>query len=254
MRPLDETALEPGTLVIADLHLDVEDPGTIEPFVAWLGRARGAPRLIVLGDLFEFWIGPAQLGSPHARSVLSAIRDLVASGTAVDVVPGNRDFLLDRHFQDASDARVRQDGMVGRTAAGERVLFLHGDELSTFDVGHQRMRRVLRSGPIRWLAPRLPRRVAYSIARRLRRASRSATREKEAAVMEMQPDAVRVEAARHRAEVLVCGHGHVFRDEALEGGLRWVVLDAFGGRNDTLVLSEAAADFRLAPSTPAAGA
>lgn len=234
--PLPEVDLAPGTLVIGDLHLDLVEAGRVEAFRGWLERARGAPRLVVLGDLFEYWIGPAHAGTPGGRAVLAALAAFAAGGRALDVIPGNRDFLLDGAFERASGATLRPRGLVGRTAAGERVLFVHGDELCTLDRRYQRLRRVLRSRPLRALAPRLPRPVLDGLARRLRRASRRAVAQKPRAETEQQPAACRALADAASAQVLVCGHAHRFRDERLDGGPRWLVVDAFGGGRDTLEL------------------
>ena len=231
---LPELDLLPGTLLIADLHLDVEDAASLAAFVAVLERNAGAPRVAILGDLFEYWLGPAHARTPGGGHVLAALAALTANGTAVDVVPGNRDFLLDSSFEEASGARVRRDGFVGRMPGGGRLLVLHGDELATRDRGYQRLRRVLRSRPLRWLAPRLPLGVSRTLARRLRRASTRAVAAKSRDEKALQPDACAAFARAHSAATVVCGHAHEFRDEELAGGTRWIVLDAFGGRRDTL--------------------
>lgn len=248
---LPEVELEAGTLVIADLHLDVEDGPSLDAFEEFLGRAAGAPRLVILGDLFEVWVGPAQTRTAGGRRVLGALARCAAGGTRVDVIPGNRDFLLDEHFERASGGRVRRAGLLGRLPGAEpsapqeeipgtpgdrpeRVLLIHGDELATRDRAYQRLRRVLRSRPLTWLAPRLPLFVSLAIARRLRRASTRAVQAKPAPEKALQPTAGAELAGLHGAGVVVCGHAHEFRDEALPGGGRWVVLDAFGGARDLL--------------------
>jgi UDP-2,3-diacylglucosamine hydrolase len=245
-RAVSEVPLEEGTLVIGDLHLDVEDEHAVAAFVAWCERSAAAPRIVILGDFFEYWVGAAQLGV--AARVLDALRGLTSRGVAIDVIPGNRDFLLDDAFESSSGARVHPGGLVGRLMAGDaeaaRVLFIHGDELCTLDRPYQRLRRVLRSRPVRFVAPRLPAPLARAAARRLRGASRKATGAKPRAEMELQPDAALRAARERRCGTVVCGHAHRFRDDALPGGVRWLVVDAFGGARDTL---EVAAGGALAP-------
>lgn len=233
---LDEVELPAGTLVIADLHLELESEASYAPFLDFLGRVSGAPRLVVLGDLFEFWLGAAQGRSPGGRAVLGALRSTVSAGTALDVVPGNRDFLLDRRFEEATGGVVRRAGLVGRAGGGTRVLFVHGDELSTLDRSYQRLRRVLRAGSVRWLAGHLPTALTDAVARRLRRTSRRAVLAKPAETMALQPAACRALAREHRAATVVCGHAHRFRDEVVDESTRWLVLDAFGGERDMLEL------------------
>lgn len=239
-RPLAEVELEPGTLAIGDLHLDVEDLDRLRPFLAWLEGIAGAPRLVVLGDLFEYWLGEAHASTPGGRLVLDALASTRRSGTAIDVVPGNRDFLLDAAFERRSGGcRVRADGMIGRLPGGERVLFLHGDELCTEDRAYQRLRAVLRSRPVSALARGLPLPVARFAAKRIRRASRSAVSSKPPETMAQQPGACAERARAARASVVVCGHAHAFRDEEVASGVRWLVVDAFGGARDTLAVTQA---------------
>lgn len=244
LRP-ERIALEPGALAVADLHLDLEDERRCADFAAWLDALPAAPRLIVLGDLFEFWVGPAHARLAGARAVLEALARAVRRGTAIDLVPGNRDFLLDARFERACGARVRPACLLAEwSAAGggaQRALFVHGDELCTLDHGYQRLKRVLRSAPTRALAAGLPLSVGRALGRRLRRASQRALERKPSAQAQQQVAAAEQLCAEHGAHVLVCGHAHHWRDERLGGGARWIVLDAFGGARDALRLSAAGA-------------
>ena len=234
MVQLPELELASGTVLIADLHLDVEDEAAVEAFLGFLARAEAAPRVVVLGDLFEYWLGPAHQGTPGGQRVVDCLAARARRGRLFDVVPGNRDFLLDEGFERAAGARVLRDGFVGRLPGGGRVVCVHGDELATRDHAYQRLRRVLRSRPLLWLAPRLPLGLARALARRLRRASTRAVAAKPAAEKALQPAAAAEVLRGQGAGTVVCGHAHAFRDEALEGEGRWLVLDAFGGRRDTL--------------------
>lgn len=243
--PLPEVELPTGTLLVGDLHLDVERAGPqLDGFCAWLEGLARVPRLVILGDLFEFWLGPAQERSEGARRVLSALAGRVAAGTAVELIPGNRDFLLGPSFERATGARVRSEGLVGLLEGGGRALVLHGDVLCTRDLGYQRLRRVLRSRPVRWLGPRLPAALSRRLAKRLRRASRTAVAAKAPPETAIQASACRELARRHGCGTVVCGHAHAFRDEALGEGLRLLVVDAFGGPRDTLEVGPAG---RLGP-------
>jgi UDP-2,3-diacylglucosamine hydrolase len=230
---LPEVELDGPAILVADLHLDPFDEERCGRFAAWV-RALEEPRLLVLGDLFDAWVGPAHERAPGACRVMDAFREHGDGGEVV-VVQGNRDRLLGESFERASGARVLRDGLVGVRPDGERLLLLHGDELCTRDHAYQRLRRVLRSAPVQWLGPRLPLWLSGRIARRLRRASERAVALKLPEEKAVQPAAVREQARLRGCRTLVCGHVHAARDERLEaaqGDLRWVVLDAFGGRRD----------------------
>ena len=193
---------------------------------------------MILGDLFDAWVGPAHVRIEAARTVLEALAALARRGTAIDVIPGNRDFLMEASFERASGARVWGRGVIGvqQEGRGERVLMIHGDELCTLDLAYQRMKRVLRSRAVRGAVPLVPAPWALWLARRLRRASVDAVQRKPSAEKEQQEAAVRELAGVHGCGTVVCGHAHLFRDERLPGGPRWVVVGAFGGGRDVLRL------------------
>lgn len=237
-RELPEVACPPGTVVIGDLHLDVFGGSGPRRFVEWLERLGPIPRLVVLGDLFEFWVGRGQEREPAAGEILRALARRVAAGTAVDLLHGNRDFLVGADVTAATGARVRPRGLVGREGDGGRTLFLHGDELCVADRAYRRFRAAVRSGPARALARAAPLALRRSLALRLRRRSGRSTAAKTAEVVEMKAAAADRFAREAKARTLICGHAHRFRDEVLPGGARWVVIDGWGGRRDTLRLGE----------------
>ena len=236
--------LAPGSRIVGDLHLDVGDGHAVSEFEDWLGDQVGVPRLVFVGDLFEYWFGDGQAAAPGGRRALGALRGLVEHGTAVDLVPGNRDFLVGRRFEEASGVTVRRDGIVATLASGRTALVLHGDELCTFDVAYQRFRGLVRSRPLRLVGRCLPGWVAARIAQRLRATSRAAVAAKPGEVTEQRPEAVRALAEATGVGTVACGHAHRHRDEwvAIDGeprrSVRWIVLDALGGRRDSLEVRE----------------
>jgi UDP-2,3-diacylglucosamine hydrolase len=121
-----------ATLFISDLHLSAERPETIRLFLDFLsGKARQADALYILGDLFEVWLGD-DLIMPEYQPVLSALRELVDSGTPVYVMHGNRDFLLGKAFEQATGCRLIGDPLV-IDLHGSPTLLMHGDLLCTDD-------------------------------------------------------------------------------------------------------------------------
>lgn len=226
--------LEPGLEVIADLHLDPADARACARFAEWLDARAGLRRLVILGDLFDAWVGPGHARMEGAQVVLKALRGVVERGGEVDLLWGNRDFLLDEWVARQAGARLAGDSLIALAGDGARALFVHGDELCTLDTSYQRLRRVLRSPWVSGALLRLPRGFTLWLARRLRRGSERAVGEKAPEEMAMQVEVVTELARAHGAQILVCGHAHRWRDERLEGGLRWVVLDAFGGERDCL--------------------
>ncbi len=231
------TALASGTLIIGDLHLDPQDLHDCERLLEWISDLR-CPALVVVGDLFDAWVGPAHEAAPGASAVIEGFAALARRGTRVHLLHGNRDFLLGQSFASKSGASVHASGLDAVLCDGTRLTILHGDELCTRDHAYQRLRRVTRSAFVARLAPRLPMALAGLVARRLRSASVRAVAAKPSAEKAMQESACREIARARNAALVVCGHAHEARDEALCRGPRWIVLDAFGGARDVLQLGE----------------
>lgn len=240
MRP---TRLEPRTVLVGDLHLDPARAEDARPFTRWVEEL-DAPALVVVGDLFDAWVGRAHEDSPGGRAVIGALRAATARGIEVHLLHGNRDFLVGASFERASGAQVHAQGLVGVLDDGTRALVLHGDELCTRDVAYQRLRRVLRAPSVSWLAERVPLALGARVARRLRRASVTAVAQKPSAEKAMQEAALRAAAREHGAALVLCGHAHAARDEQLSDGPRWVVLDAFGGTRDVARLTRDGLELR----------
>ena len=251
--PIAEHALPEGSLIIADLHLDPAGDERVEGFCTWLRSLSGIPALLVLGDLFDVWVGPVQARLAGSGSVVRELAAFTSRGGWLGIVPGNRDFLLDASFEHATGAELFPGGLTGRLGsdAGPRALLLHGDELCTLDLAYQRMKRVLRSGPLTWVAKRLPLPVARFAAGRLRRVSQRAVPQKPIAEKSMQESACFSFASEANVDTLICGHAHLFRDERIPGGPRWIVLDAYGGARDCLRVGPDG-DLRALQSTGAA--
>lgn len=233
LHPFD---LPSGSLAIADLHLD---PASIEhcaPFLDFAGRAGGSPALLILGDFYDAWVGRAHAELPGAKATITAIRRLTKTGTAVHVLHGNRDFLLDAHFERLTGALVHPRGFLSNLPDGSACLWIHGDELCTRDHAYQRLRRVIRSAPVRGLSRAMPLSVGRAVARRLRSASVQAVSAKLPDEKSIQLEAASRWARELHVPRIVCGHAHAFRLVELEAGAELVVLDAFGGERDLSVV------------------
>ncbi len=163
---------EATAILISDLHVPAHGGAVLAFLRGALAAARqlSAP-VHVLGDLFDSYVTPAQVRTGVWCEVAALFAQAAAAGVTIDVLHGNRDFLLGPEFQTASRARVVAGGLRGRLA-GVDTLLLHGDELCQNDLPYQRAKRWLRHPATRWLARQLPLRVALAVAERARRRSR----------------------------------------------------------------------------------
>jgi UDP-2,3-diacylglucosamine hydrolase len=223
-------------LFISDLHLAAERPDANEQFFRFLGEeASRAQSLYVLGDLFEYWAGDDELedraGDPLAAEVARGFRRLTDAGVSLQVMHGNRDFLVGKGFLSASGARFLEDPSVVQLA-GQPVVLLHGDTLCTDDVDYQAWRRTARSEA--WQREFLAKPLAarHEVIRGLREKSREVIAVKPAEIMDVNADAVRDAFRQHGVRRMIHGHTHrPARHEIEVDGARcerWVLPDWYG--------------------------
>ncbi|NCA71321.1 MAG: UDP-2,3-diacylglucosamine diphosphatase [Sphingobacteriia bacterium] len=195
------------TLFVSDLHLTPERPGTLDCFLRFLGqRARRAQRLIILGDLFDAWIGDDD-DSPLNREVQDALAALTAAGIGCDLMHGNRDFLIGRTFCRRTGCRLLRDPTL-ITLGGESVLLMHGDLLCTDDVPYQRFRRRIRNPLVKRLFLWRSLAARRALAASYRRKSGQATAAKPSRIMDVNQRTVEDHLRRFAAARLVHGHTH----------------------------------------------
>jgi len=161
---------------ISDLHLQAGERTTFEAWRQWLARParERADALVILGDLFEVWVGDdALLGQGpdglFLNECANALREH-ARETPTYFMAGNRDFLLGPAGLQACGMHALNDPTV-LCLSGQRWLLSHGDELCIADTGYQRFRAQVRSNEWQqaFLAQPLSQREAA--ARELRRQS-----------------------------------------------------------------------------------
>lgn len=182
--------------------------------------------MILLGDLFDFWVAPAQARDAALSRVLGGLRELADSGVDVGFVEGNRDFAATPVLADVG-VRALPDVVV-LESGGRRIVATHGDLLCTRDIRYQALRRVARTGLMRHVLRSLPARAALGLGAGARAGSRLETTRKAYGDMGLVPDAVVSLLDHHAADALICGHVHWGKRYAVE-------LD--GSPRDVVVLS-----------------
>lgn len=154
-------------IVVADAHLEQDDP-EVEAFTAFLREvAAGADDVVLLGDVFSLWLGAPQYTGPHHTEVLDCCRALRRAGTRVVFVEGNREFDTSGWKGDAFDAVGQR--WTPHDWAGRQWLMAHGDVIDPEDTGNRIFRRVVRSPAVLGLFRRLPARAGLSFGHWLER-------------------------------------------------------------------------------------
>ncbi len=195
-------------LFISDLHLGPEMGAVNASFVRLLTRASAQfSRLFILGDLFESWVGDDD-DSPWLQPLEQALQRWTASGRALLLQQGNRDFLLGSAWTTRCAAQLLAEEVVYTLPDGQATLLMHGDSLCTDDVAYQNFRRQVRQPT--WQATVLAQPLAqrHELARALRAQSRQAQANQAANITDVQGDAVRAALQRHQVTRLIHGHTH----------------------------------------------
>jgi UDP-2,3-diacylglucosamine hydrolase len=192
---------------LADVHLSGERPDKEERFLKFLSGLKGrADALYVLGDLFDFWIGPRHLKLPEHARVIAALRDLTASGMKLVFLHGNRDFHVGAAFERATGAKVYPRGLALRLG-GKKVYITHGDFLCTRDSRYHQFTAIIRGPLARKIFQLLPARWSVYLASGYRGHSRRVTKQKPGHVRGLVMKSVAA-AFGPDYDVLVCGHVH----------------------------------------------
>jgi UDP-2,3-diacylglucosamine hydrolase len=214
-------------LFVSDTHLTPAAPEGIDRFLRFLrGPCVAAQRVILIGDVFDFWVSPSQARDPALATVLSSLARLTATGVEVGFVEGNRDFAATPELALAGVRRLADVGVV--TSGGRRIAFTHGDLLCTRDVRYQALRRIVRTRLVRHVLRSLPEQVAMGLGQGARQGSQLETMRKAHGDMGLVPGAIAGLLRDRDADGLVCGHVHWGRRYSL---------DVEGTPRDVVVLS-----------------
>lgn len=222
--PVAELAAPPAWRTVdvaSDLHLHADDTDTFDAFAHYL-RTTPADALLLLGDVFEVWIGDdaATAGSFEARCA-----DLLRQASArcaVYLQHGNRDFLVGPAFLQRCGATALADP-TALGFAGRRWLFSHGDALCLADTDYLRFRAEVRTPEWQRAFLARPLEERRALARGMRGESESRKRSG-ADYADADAGAVARWLSAAGADTLVHGHTHRPADHGVDGGRRRTVL------------------------------
>ncbi len=194
-------------MFIADLHLCQHEPAITAGFLCFLQRdAIHADALYILGDLFEVWIGDDDAEPLHGY-IAAELKALKKAGVPCYFIHGNRDFLLGERFARASGMQLLPQETV-LDVYGLHILILHGDTLCTDDRTYQQFRRVARHPIIKKMFLPLPLRWRINIGTKMRARSQQDNQCKTAAIMDVNPKAVKEAMLHNGVYWMIHGHTH----------------------------------------------
>ncbi len=173
-------------------------------------------RLVILGDLFDFWFEYKHAVPKDHHEVLFLLRDLVKYGVQVDYVSGNHDFWMDNYFEDQIGLTLHRDHL-DLEYGGRKLHLIHGDGLAAADRGYRFLKKILRNRFNIWLYRKLPPDWAIPLAKWVSGSSRDYTSRRDHT---FQPDyeAYAAEKLNGGYDVVAIGHLHIPQLIQLDGG------------------------------------
>lgn len=199
--------LAPVLYIAGDVHLD----GGANAFPAFLDQlaTRAPARLIILGDLFEYWLETAAMAAMH-EAVLGRLRRLKHAGWQLDLVLGNREFAAGPLLAARSGCRMhwpKLDLQLGP----RRLRIVHGDRLC-YDPGYRMFSAFMRAFFWRGWYPAFPGVVQDLVAQFLRSRSRAKQRRHYERPAGSRPrvfiDRRKVQGSARTCDTLIAGHIH----------------------------------------------
>lgn len=233
--------------LIADAHLGGPG-GEAAALVAQLDAlpAQGAERLVLMGDIFQGWVGFERFETEGVRAIVAALRRLRAAGLRVDYIEGNRDFFLaGGPYADAFDAVCSE---VAFEAGGKRYLAVHGDGLDERDWKYRFWRRASKSWLSRLVVSRTPRRLARWLVDSTERSLSKTNQEHKRHIPEAVLRAYAESRLAEGHDALLVGHFHEEHRWPVAGGEVWLLPAWYESRKVEWLPARPAR-----PDTPTAG-
>ena len=211
--------------VVSDIHLGAVPADTERAFRRFLDHAADAcSRLLINGDLFDFWFEYRHVILSEHYRVVAKLKDVVESGVPVDFVGGNHDAWAGPFLRDEVGITLHS-GPVEMTLAGRRTLVAHGDGVGRGDLKYRALKTLIRNpvtvGAFRALHPDWGRRIAGLASSTEHKADHGDHAAKGRAAF-IQSWAMERMAADPGIDLVLAGHAHLGSVTEVDAG-RWYV-------------------------------
>jgi UDP-2,3-diacylglucosamine hydrolase len=212
---------------LSDVHLREDHPERGRRLLRFVGRLDpAADRLLIAGDLCDFWMGsrtpPAALARDEALAGLAAFR---RAGGALSILAGNHDQWLTPFYADALGAEIVSEPL-DVESHGVRIHVVHGHLLGA----RKKWKALMESREFYQAFGAMPRAVARPLDAVLQAKNRRGLQDDEQRHLAVYRDY----AAALPEAVDVAIFGHVHRAVDLPGRPRLIVLGGWQSRSSFL--------------------
>jgi UDP-2,3-diacylglucosamine hydrolase len=205
---------------VSDIHIKVEAKGKGQKFFQFLKTLpEDTTHLILLGDIFDMWIGPHHYYAEKFPNIIAELKKLKNRGVIVHYFEGNHDMHLKKYWQKELGFQVHDkefyfdlDGWIVRAE--------HGDLMNPGDKGYLFLRKFLRSFPMKILIHQVPGQLISAIGERSSQISRVYSdrmdQEYKENVIAMTRKHAEKAFQQRPFDLIVTGHTHVDDDFTFE--------------------------------------
>ena len=223
-----------SAVLCSDVHLSANTGKISTAFINWLkesclGKIEANPEcLLILGDLFDAWIGDdiLEANTPeYLNRLVSVLKEINQSGVKVGIMHGNRDFLIGKDFcKKTHTMLLPQEIVLSHNQSKSNYLLMHGDQLCTDDKEHQEFRKMVLSA--QWKEIFLKKDISNRllIASQMRKESTYAKSRKRQEIMDVNVSEVEKQLEYANASIIIHGHTHRAGSYELPSGKKRIVL------------------------------
>ena len=223
-----------SAVLCSDVHLSANTGKISTAFINWLKESclekiKANPEwLLILGDLFDAWIGDdiLEANTPeYLDRLVDILKEIKQSGVKVGIMHGNRDFLIGEDFCKKTHAMLLpQEIVLSHNQSKSNYLLMHGDQLCTDDKEHQDFRKMVLSA--QWKEIFLKKDISNRllIASEMRKESTYAKSRKRQEIMDVSVSEVEKQLDYANASIIIHGHTHRPGSYELPSGRKRVVL------------------------------
>lgn len=179
-------------------------------------RADG-DRLVILGDLFDFWFEYKHAMPKEHHGVLFMMTELISAGIPIDYISGNHDFWMDDFFAEHIGVTMHKDSF-DLTYNEQRLHLTHGDGLARADRGYRVLKKILRNPLNIWLYRKLPPDWAIPLAKKVSGSSRDYTSRRDHTFASDYEAYARTKLSENY-DVVAIGHLHIPAYEKWDNGV-----------------------------------
>ncbi len=159
-------------IFIADTHLQGLADKNQQTLVNFLDQIKEDTNLLViLGDLFDFWMGNNKKAFEQYRPILDKLLERKKKGIRIKYLEGNHDFFLGRFFSRELEAEIYPD-FLEMELEDKRIYLAHGDLVNSQDYRYRAFRMLLRNRLTFYLLRTIPDTVGWKLAYMFSRTSR----------------------------------------------------------------------------------